>query len=155
VNKVILIGRLARDPELRATAGGANVCSFAVACDRQFVRQGEERQADFINCVAWRQQAEFLAKYFAKGHRIALEGTLQVRNYDDKEGQKRYVSEVIVDHIEFVQSKSESSGASGQSRNYDNQIPPGYNPAPSQLPKSASEGDVDGFMPIEEDDLPF
>ncbi len=148
MNRVVLLGRLARDPELRATASGIPVCSFTVACDRRFQRQGEERQADFISCVAWRQQAEFLAKYFAKGHRICLEGSIQTRSWTDDKGEKRYATEVMVDHIEFAQSKGEASMGGGMP-----QAAGSYNQRPAA--PAAPAGDVDSFMPIEEDDLPF
>lgn len=136
MNKVILVGRLSKDPELRVTQSGVSVCSFSVACDRRFVKEGEERKADFINCIAWRQTGEFVSKYFAKGHRIALEGSLQTRDYTDNEGKKRYVTEVLVDNVEFCQSKAEN--ATG-----------------SNFESNATAADIDGFMPIEDEDLPF
>lgn len=139
MNKVILVGRLTKDPELRVTQSGINVCSFTVACDRRFQKAGEERQADFINCIAWRQQADFISKFFTKGMRIALDGSIQTRSWDDNDGNKRYATEVVVDHAEFAQSKNESSApATGQTS---------FAAAPS--------GDIDGFMPVEEEDLPF
>lgn len=142
MNKVILVGRLARDPELRVTPSGVSVCSFSVACDRRFARQGEERKADFINCIAWRQTGEFVSRYFTKGMRIALEGSLQTRDWTDNEGKKRYATEVIVDNVEFAQSKSE--GGAG-----------GYTPAATDVPAANNDSDIDGFMPIEDEDLPF
>ncbi|MBR4874521.1 MAG: single-stranded DNA-binding protein [Clostridia bacterium] len=147
MNKVILVGRLVRDPELRATSSGVNVCSFTVACDRRFVKQGEERKADFINCIAWRQTAESISKYFFKGHRIALEGSLQVRSWTDNEGKNRYATEVVVDQWEFAQSKTEGGAETSYSQ-----------PStlyPIQDEPSMADGDIDGFMPIEEEDLPF
>ena len=145
MNKVILVGRLTRDPELRVTTSGVSVCSFSVACDRRFVRQGEERKADFINCIAWRQTGEFVSKYFTKGNRIALEGSLQTRDWTDNDGKKRYATEVIVDNVEFAQSKNENSGTIG-----------GFQGAStgSAVPEN-NDSDIDGFMPIEEEDLPF
>ena len=86
LNVVAIMGRLVADPELRTTQSGTNVCSFRIACDRNFARQGEQRQADFIDIVAWRQQAEFVSKYFQKGSLIAIEGSLQTRQYQDKQG---------------------------------------------------------------------
>lgn len=100
MNKVILLGRMVRDAELKMTASGASVCAFSVACDRPYTQDGE-RKADFINCVAWRQQAEFIAKHFRKGDRIALDGSIQTRSWNDQNGNKRYATEVIVDHAEF------------------------------------------------------
>lgn len=145
MNKVILVGRLARDPELRTTQSGVNVCSFTVACDRRYQKAGEERQADFISCIAWRQQAEFISKFFTKGMRIALDGSIQTRSWDSGDGNKRYATEVVVDHAEFAQSKNEGMGGGA-----------GYAPAPQSAPfASAPSGDIDGFMPVEEEDLPF
>ena len=97
LNKVILMGRLVRDPELRTTPQGVSVCTFSIAVDRGYARQGEERQTDFITCVAWRNQAEFISRYFSKGRMIAIEGNLRTRTYDDKNGTKHYVTEVIAE----------------------------------------------------------
>ncbi|WP_249311725.1 single-stranded DNA-binding protein [Congzhengia minquanensis] len=149
MNKVILVGRLTKDPELRATTSGIPVCSFTVACDRRFVKQGEERKADFINCIAWRQAGESISKYFAKGHRIALEGSIQTRSWTDNEGKTRYSTEVVVDQWEFAQSKSEN-GASASYQPSSSLYPP-----QQESSQSPAAGDIDGFMPIEEEDLPF
>ena len=108
LNKVILMGRFTRDPELRSTPQGTSTCAFSIAVDRNFVRQGEERKADFINCVAWRQTAEFISKYFKKGSLVALEGSIQTRSWDDNEGKKRYATEVIVNQVYFAESKRDS-----------------------------------------------
>ena len=111
LNKVILMGRFTRDPELRSTPQGISTCAFSIAVDRNFVRQGEERKADFINCVAWRQTAEFISKYFKKGSLVALEGSIQTRSWDDNEGKKRYATEVLVNQVYFAESKRDSQGA--------------------------------------------
>lgn len=108
LNKVILMGRLTRDPELRSTPQGVSTCSFSIAVDRNFVREGEERKADFINCVAWRQTAEFISKYFKKGSMAALEGSIQTRSWDD-DGSKRYATEVIVSQVYFAESKNSAA----------------------------------------------
>ena len=108
LNKVILMGRFTRDPELRSTPQGISTCAFSIAVDRNFVRQGEERKADFINCVAWRQTAEFISKYFKKGSMVALEGSIQTRSWDDNEGKKRYATEVIVNQVYFAESKRDA-----------------------------------------------
>lgn len=102
LNRVILMGRITRDLELRQTPLGVYTLSFTVAVDRNFQKQGEERQADFISCVAWRQQAEFISRYFGKGRMIALEGTLRTRSYEDKNGTKHFVTEVYVDNASFT-----------------------------------------------------
>ena len=149
MNKVILVGRLARDPELRATSSGVPVCSFSVACDRRFVKQGEERKADFINCIAWRQTGESIAKYFAKGHRIALEGTLQTRSWTDNEGKNRYAMEVVVDQWEFAQSKTEGGMGGFQAPAASSSL------YPQAEPVVPAANDIDGFMPIDDEELPF
>lgn len=102
LNKVIIMGRLTQDPELRSTPSGTSALQFTVAVDRNYQKQGEGKQADFINCVAWKQQAEFIAKYFGKGRMIAIEGRLQTRSYDDKNGEKRYVTEIITESVSFT-----------------------------------------------------
>ncbi len=111
LNKVILMGRFTRDPELRSTPQGISTCSFSIAVDRNFVRAGEERKADFINCVAWRQTAEFISKYFRKGSMVALEGSLQTRSWDDQDGKKRYATDVVVNQVYFAESKRDSQSA--------------------------------------------
>lgn len=105
LNKVILMGRLTRNPELKTTPSGVSVVTFSLAVERNFAKQGEERKADFINCVAWRNQADFLAKYFEKGQMLALSGNIQTREYDDKNGNRVYVTEVVADEIHFAGDK--------------------------------------------------
>ncbi|MBE7035590.1 MAG: single-stranded DNA-binding protein [Ruminococcaceae bacterium] len=146
MNKVVLVGRLARDPELRTTQSGTSVVSFTVACDRRFARQGEERTADFISCVAWNKTAEFVSRYFTKGMRIALDGRIQTRTYDDQNGNKRYITEVVVEDVEFAQSKNESGGMAQDS---------GFSAPQTFAAPQAPSADIDGFMPVEEEDLPF
>lgn len=121
MNKILLIGRLTKDPELKYTQSGTAVCTFNLAVNRRFANQSGEREADFINCQAWQKTAEFIANYFKKGQQMALEGRLQVRSYDGNDGQKRWVTEVVAEQIEFVGSKgngsnnNNASGASGGS----------------------------------------
>ena len=105
MNKIVLIGRICKDLEVKTTQSQVAVCSFTVAVDRKFKNANGEREADFLNCVAWRQQAEFLGKYFHKGSKVALTGSLQARSYDGSDGKKIYVTEIIVDEAEFVDSK--------------------------------------------------
>jgi len=107
MNKAVLIGRLVRDPELKTTSSQTAVATFTIAVDRRFKNASGERQADFISCVAWRQQAEFVARYFGKGNRIVIVGSIQTRNWEDKDGHNRITTEVVVDEIEFVESKSD------------------------------------------------
>ena len=126
LNVVAIMGRLVADPELRTTQSGTNVCSFRIACDRNFARQGEQRQADFIDIVAWRQQAEFVSKYFQKGSLIAIEGSLQTRQYQDKQGNNRTAVEVVANNINFAGPKSSNQGGGA---NYQNSAPSYQNAA--------------------------
>lgn len=114
MNKIMLIGRLTKDPELRYTQGGTAVASFTLAVDRRFSNQNGERETDFINCVAWNKSAEFVANYFHKGKQMALEGRLQVRSYDGNDGQRRWVTEVVAEQVEFVGSKSDNAGGNNR-----------------------------------------
>ena len=112
LNKVFLGGRLTANPELKQTPNGVMVATFSIAIDRKYMQKGEDgqqtRQADFINIVAWRSTAEFIAKYFNKGSSICIIGSIQTRNYTDKEGNKRYITEVVADEASFVDSKSDA-----------------------------------------------
>ena len=153
-NKAILIGRLTADPELKQTPNGVSVCSFSIACDRAFSGRNGERQTDFINIVTWRQQAEFVSKYFSKGRLIGIDGSIQTRNYEDKNGNKRTAVEVVADRAFVVDSKNSAQG-SGSS--YPSN--PGNNfsrPAAPAEPASYSSGSFGDFSEIDgEDDLPF
>ncbi len=144
MNKAILVGRLTRDPELRTTSSGVSVCRFTVAVNRRFKNAEGGYDADFINCVAWRQQAEFLSRFFAKGRMVGLAGSIQTSSYD-KDGQRVYVTEVVADEISFVDSKStaDSSQSAAPSSN-------------NSASKPESFGAADGFIPMPaDDDLPF
>lgn len=107
LNKVIVMGRLVRDPELRRTNSGTAVASFTIACDRDFKSDGGEREADFIECVAWRNTAEFVSKYFTKGRMAVVSGRLQTRNWTSKEGNKRKATEIVAESVYFGDSKRE------------------------------------------------
>jgi single-strand DNA-binding protein len=138
LNRVILIGRLTKDPELRYTPAGVAVTTFTLAIDRPFTGRDQQREADFINVVVWRQLAETCANYLRKGRLAAVEGRIQVRNYDNSEGRRVYVTEVVADNVRFLESmNSSSSGGTG----------------------SSSSGDpfADDGKPIDisDDDLPF
>ena len=113
MNKVILMGRLTKDPEVRYTqTNNTMVSSFTLAVNRRFAKQGEERQADFLPIVAWNKQAEFCSKYFKKGQQVGVIGRVQTRSYDDAQGQKRYITEVVAEEVYFADSKKDSdSGA--------------------------------------------
>lgn len=105
MNKVMLIGRLTKDPELRYTQGGTAVASFTIAVDRRF---SKDKEADFINCVAWQKTAEFISQYFRKGSKIVVDGRLQTRSYDAEDGSRRFVTEVVVEQSEFGDSKAKN-----------------------------------------------
>lgn len=108
MNKWCGVGRLTKDPEIKLTSNQTKFCQFTLAVDRRFKDQNGQRQADFINCLAWRQTAEFIAKYFKKGNRIGVVGSIQTRSYDDQNGQKRFITEVVVDEAEFVESTNKA-----------------------------------------------
>lgn len=109
LNKAFLQGRICKDPELRRTASGTAVTSMTLACDRDFKSQSGEKETDFIDIVAWKNTAEFVSRYFAKGRMAIVEGRLQVRDWTDKDGNKRRVYEIVADHVYFGDSKTESS----------------------------------------------
>ena len=114
LNRIVLMGRLTRDPELRRTQSGTAVVSFSIACDRDYAAQGAERETDFIDIVAWRGTAEFVEKYFSKGRMIVVGGRLQIRNWQDKEGNKRRSAEVVADNVYFGDSRpAQAEGSSG------------------------------------------
>ena len=143
LNCAVIMGRLTADPELRQTPSGVSVTRFTVAVDRGYVKAGEERKADFINVVAWRQTAEFVSRYFQKGSMIAVQGSIQTGSYE-KDGVKRYTVEVSADSVSFCGSKSET----------------GTNGAPSTAAPAAapsfSNGGIDDFAAMaDDDDLPF
>lgn len=104
MNKVILVGRLTKDPEIKTTSSDKKYCNFSIAVDRPFKDSNGNRQADFINCVAWNQTAVFIQKYFKKGSRIGVVGSIQTRTFEDNEGTKHFVTEVMVSEAEFVES---------------------------------------------------
>lgn len=110
MNKAILVGNLTRDPEQRTTSSGIAVTSFTVAVNRRYKTQDGQQQTDFINCVAWRSTAEFVGKYFTKGMKIGVVGSIQTRTYEDRDGVRRYATEVVVDEAEFVGSKAQNPG---------------------------------------------
>lgn len=178
LNKVILMGRLTRDPEFRQTTSGVPVCRFSVAINRSFVnKQTGERESDFIDCEAWRNQAEFISRYFNKGKMIIVEGSLRNNNYTDNNGVKHYSMRVMVDNVTFGESKSASQGggdySGGQQGGYHNgggynqgyQQNNGYQnaPAPAAAPRPAapaqdaiSIGDIGEFEEILSDgEVPF
>jgi len=161
MNKVILIGRLARDPELRTTPSNLSVATFSIAVSRPFTPQGGQPETDFINCVVWRRQAENLAKYCRKGSQIAVEGRIQTRNYTAQDGSKRYVTEVMCDNITFLGSKADNNGGSGQVMDNNYVAPNSYpvnDATPSMPTTDISEDPFKDFgeeITLSDDDLPF
>jgi single-strand DNA-binding protein len=160
LNRVILIGRLAQDPELRYTTNGTAVCSFTVAVNRNYTTAGGERAADFIDCVAWRQLAENLANYMSKGRLIAVEGSLQVRSYETKDGQKRRATEVVADNVRFLDKAQGQGQGQGQGSSQGQSAPPPRGKAKPQGDEWSDLGteiDGGGFDIIEhgKDDFPF
>ena len=118
INMVALMGRMTYEPELRSTPNGLSVIRFQVACDRNYQKDSQNRQADFIDCVAWRQRAEFISRYFHKGSMIAVEGTIQTSNYTDKDGNKRKQIEVLANNVSFCGGKSGNGTQTAQNEQY-------------------------------------
>ena len=158
LNVAVIMGRLVADPELRHTSGDIAVTSFTVAVDRSYVKAGTDRQADFIDVVAWRQTAEFVSRYFTKGRMAVVEGRLQIRDWTDKEGGKRRSAEVIADNIYFGDSKRDGDGGSYSTGYSQGGYPSGNYAAPA-APSGfgAPPADGDQFAELTDDDgeLPF
>lgn len=163
LNRVILIGRLTRDPELRYTPAGVAVTQFTIAVDRPFSSQGGEREADFIPVVTWRQLAETCANYLRKGRLTAVEGRIQVRNYENNEGKRVYVTEVIADNVRFLESGNREGGAPREEAQGAGSFGGGgFGGGSSQgSNRNTSRGNQDPFsdngkpIDISDDDLPF
>ena len=142
MNKAILIGNLASDPETRTTQSGVSQCSFRLAVQRRFANAQGVREADFIPIVCWRQTADLCARYLSKGRKVAVEGSIQTRSYDAQDGTKRYVTEVIADNVEFLGSRDEGSRG-------------GYEAPAAPAPAARSMPANDGFTEVDDDELPF
>ena len=159
LNSIILMGRLTADPEMRTTASNISLARFTLAVDRNFTdKQSGTRQTDFIDIVAWRSTADFVSRYFRKGQLVAVQGSLQTRSYEDRDGNKRKGFEVVADTVYFAESKRSSDNGGGD------YAPPSYNnygatasvqPSRSEEPASFSSGSDSDFVPIPDDDLPF
>ena len=155
MNKIILIGRLTKDPEVRSTSTGITTANFTVAAQRPFKNKNGEQEADFLPCVAFRNSADFISKYFKKGSMICVEGRVQTRNYDAQDGTKRYVTEVVVENAEFDGKKNDSSTSSNNA----------YVDAPSEapidempeydIPTSDPYENYDKEVSLSDNDLPF
>lgn len=176
INRVVLVGRLTRDPDLRTTGSGISVVSFTLAVDRQWTNSQGERDTDFINCVIWRKAAENFANFTSKGSLVGIDGRLQTRSYENKDGQRVYVTEVVVDNFSFLESRRErqarqqnggfNGGDQGQAFNPNRNAPSTNNSVPSQpaaqseqptqQPKPADPfADSGKTIDISDDDLPF
>lgn len=163
INNVVLVGRVVRDPELRYTPQNTAVATFTIAVNRRFKNAQGEREADFINCVIWRQSAENLANWAKKGALIGVTGSIQVRNYENKEGQRVYVTEVLADNFQMLESRTAREGGGSYSAPQQQQQSPNQSFAGSNHAASGSTPDfgrdADPFggspMEISDDDLPF
>ncbi|WP_363473591.1 single-stranded DNA-binding protein [Companilactobacillus musae] len=168
INRVVLVGRLTRDPELRYTQGGAAVASFTVAVNRTFTNSQGEREADFINCTIWRKAAENFANLMHKGTLVGIDGRLQTRNYENKQGNRVYVTEVVVDNFSLLESRTDRKPTDGQQsksinsndfsgKGADDQQKQNTNQTHSNTNQTNSDPFADNSKPIDisDDDLPF
>lgn len=149
LNCAVIMGRLTADPELRTTTNGISVTSFSVAVDRSYQKAGAEKQTDFINVVAWRQTAEFVSRYFHKGSMIAVQGSIQTRSYDDKNGNRRTAVEIVADNVSFCGSKAETGTGAAPAADF-------AAPQAAAPVQSFSTAGADDFSSMDMDDeLPF
>lgn len=162
MNKVFLIGRLTRDPELRYTGNNTPVATFSLAVNRNFTSASGEREADFINIVVWRKQAENVKNYLSQGSQVAIDGRIQTRSYDGNDGQKRYITEVIADNVEFLGSKNQTNIRENpnQSTSVNSSEPTPYDFGSAPEPKGTDVdsnpfADFGANIEISDDELPF
>ncbi|NIK11554.1 single-stranded DNA-binding protein [Alkalibacillus almallahensis] len=163
LNRTVLVGRLTKDPELRYTANGVAVANFTLAVNRPFSNQQGEREADFINCVIWRKQAENLASYMGKGSMVGVDGRIQTRSFDNQEGKRIFMTEVVAESVQFLESKNSNQGKQGgQPGNTSNQAQQsnqggGYQPQQQQSQSKEQNPFEDSGEPVDlsDDDLPF
>ena len=151
MNKAILIGRLTRDPELRHTGNNIPVASFSIAINRPFTNQSGERDVDYINIVVWRKQAENVSNYLSQGSLVAVEGRIQTRSYDAQDGTKRYVTEVIADNVQFLESKQQAQARNKANNDYD------FKEAEPETTNVENDpfADFGSDIEISDDELPF
>jgi single-strand DNA-binding protein len=159
LNRVVLVGRLTKDPDLRYTQSGTAVANFTIAVNRPFSNQQGNREADFINCVIWRRPAENLANFMKKGSMIGVDGRIQTRSFEGQDGKMVYITEVVADSVQFLESKGSSSQDGGGQGSYSS---PGFQPNQNQNPnRNQNQYDNDPFkdngepIDISDDDLPF
>lgn len=164
MNRVVLVGRLTKDPELRYTPNGVPVATFTLAVNRTFANQQGEREADFINCVVWRRAAENVANFLKKGSLAGVDGRVQTRNYEGQDGKRVYVTEVVAESVQFLEPKGASAGNSGSYGGQREQANPYGNSYQNQPNRNSNQGytriDEDPFagsgqIDISDDDLPF
>lgn len=159
MNKVFLIGRLVRDPELRYTGTNIPVATFSIAVNRNYANAAGEREADFINIVVWRKQAENVKNYVKQGSQVAIDGKIQTRTYDDQNGQKRYITEVVADNIQFLDTKAAAERRQTASSNsYSDVNPYSFSPemdVPTSDLKDDPFKDFGEEIKVEDNDLPF
>lgn len=148
INRVVLTGRLTKDVDLKSTRSGVSVASFTLAVDRRYTDSQGNRGADFISCVAWRKAAENMSKYFHKGSLVGIDGSLQTRTYDDKDGKRVYVTEVVVSDFSFLEPKKGSNKQSNYNQSYSSQK------SKNQQTEDPFQGQKDS-IDITDDDLPF
>ena len=155
INRTVLVGRLTRDPELKRTANGVAVVSFNLAVNRQFTNSQGEHEADFINCVIWRKAAENFVKFTNKGSLVGIDGRIQTRNYENQQGQRVYVTEVVVDNFSLLESRNANS--SDNTNNNSNNQSSNFNNQPKKPNNNVSDpfANNDKPMDISDDDLPF
>lgn len=149
LNRITLMGRLTRDPELRHTQSGNSVASFTLACDRDYAAQGAEKETDFIDVVAWRNTADFVSKYFSKGRMAVVSGRLQIRNWEDKDGNKRKTAEIVAESVYFGDSKRDGQNASAAAP-----ASAEFTQLPDTTPVPFSGSDMQQIG-LDDDDLPF
>jgi single-strand DNA-binding protein len=154
-NRVILMGRLTKDPELKTTQSGTAMCRFSIAVDRQFSRQGEEKQTDFFDVTVWRNTAEFVCKYFTKGRMIHLEGRLQNNNYTDQNGVKHYATAIIADSVSFCGDKSGGQEGTPEYRPSQAAMPQTSAQTAQQKPADVQLGSLDDFIELDDGAVPF
>lgn len=151
MNKVVLIGNLVRDPEVRATQSGISVCNFTVAVNRRFKKENGEQETDFLNVIAWRQLAELCGKYLAKGRKVAVTGSIQTRTYEAKDGSKRTAWDIVADEVEFLTTQNQQSGTQS--------APGAYTTAASKDSGTAyapqPHNDFGGYTQVDDEELPF
>jgi len=155
INRVVLVGRLTRDVDLRYTSSGVAVANFTIACNKPFKKDGEEQQADFINCVIWRKPAESLANYMSKGSLIGVEGSIQTRNYEGTDGKRVYVTEVLAASVQFLESKNKTENQEpSNQQNTQSSYQPSNQSNNQQTQQPSTQNNLDP-IDISDDDLPF